>query len=322
MRGKRLLVCALVLSPLFLSGCFMDTIMGDFVNSAPRAVVDAKPLTGAAPLDVTFDAHYSHDDDGAIAEYHWDFGDPQDRTFDRSAQSTHVYGHAGTYLATLTVVDDEGATASQQVAIVVTNAPPVADASVSNDNPQPGREVTFNASASHDPAGEIASYHWDFDDGASADGKVVTHTYIEGGYYSVTLTVTDDEGASTSTHVGVNVQPGKSDCGGGTCGTNGGRLPYAVIMGKPSCGGAQTDTPIHFDGTASRAGEDATRITSYVWDLGDGTTATDATVTHVYTVPQRLVVVSLTVTNDLGESSTAYASFSVNGTCSDYTCPE
>jgi len=320
MRFRKLLLCALILSPVFLSGCFMDTILGDMVNSAPRAVIDAGPLSGTAPLKVTFDAKYSHDDDGEIAEVHWDFGDPQDRTFGGEVETSHVYGHAGTYLTTLTVVDNEGATDSQQIAIVVTNAPPIPQASVSNDNPQPGREVTFNASDSYDVSGEIVSYQWDFDDGSSANGKIVTHTYIEGGYYSVTLTLTDDEGATASTRLGMNVQPGKSDCGGdggSTCGTNGGSQPYAVIMGKPPCGGGKAGVPIRFDGTASRPGESATRITSYVWDLGDGTTSTEAVVSHIYSSAQRLVVVSLTVTNDLGESSSAYVSFSINAS----TCP-
>ena len=132
---KRLLACLLIAAPLLLTGCLFDTIVSDFVNSTPRAVIDAAPADGAAPLTVTFDAHYSHVGDGAIAEYHWDFGDPEDRTLQRDSTCTHTYGRAGTYLATLTVVDDEGATDSQRIAIVVANPPPVVELFVSNDSP-------------------------------------------------------------------------------------------------------------------------------------------------------------------------------------------
>jgi len=320
-RAKRLILCALALAPLFLSGCFMDTILGDIVNNAPRAVIDASPLTGPAPLAVSFDGRFSHDDDGTIAEYHWDFGDPHDRAMGRDVNCTHTYTSAGTYLATLTIVDDEGLSDSQQIAIVVTNPAPVAQATVTNPAPQPGREVVFDASASYDlGGGSIVTYHWDFDDGTVGNGEIVTHSYIEGGYYSVTLTLTDDQGATATCRVGMNVQPGSSNCGGdsgGSCG-GGSSTPYAVIMGKPSCGGTEVNVPVHFDASASRAGEEASRITGYYWDLGDGTVSTEAVVTHTYTAVQRSVVVTLTVTNDLGETSSAYASFAVKAAAS--TC--
>ncbi|WP_025322790.1 choice-of-anchor D domain-containing protein [Deferrisoma camini] len=55
--------------------------------------------------------------------------------------------------------------------------------------------VSFDASASSDPDGSIASYAWDFGDGATAEGAVVSHTYRVQGTHTVRLTVTDDEGA-------------------------------------------------------------------------------------------------------------------------------
>ncbi|MBU0595467.1 PKD domain-containing protein, partial [Candidatus Bipolaricaulota bacterium] len=69
---KRNLVILLCLCPLFLSGCILDTILNDVVNMAPKAVISAAPNEGSAPLTVNFDAKFSHDDDGSIAEYHWD----------------------------------------------------------------------------------------------------------------------------------------------------------------------------------------------------------------------------------------------------------
>jgi PKD repeat protein len=315
---RRMLFCALVLCPLFLSGCVFDSILGDAVNRAPRAVIDVTPDSGGAPLAATFDAHYSHDSDGSILEYRWDFGDPVDRGIERGTRRTHTYRHAGTYLATLTVVDDQGAIHSQQVAIVVTNAPPVPQASASSDSPLPGRKVLFDASTSYDPDGTIMTYQWDFGDDATANGEIVTHAYSSGGYYVVTLTVTDSEGEAASMLLGMNVLLGQGGCGDGgpTCG-DGIPKPYAVITGIPPCSGGKVGVPIRFDGYASRPGEGATRITSYIWDLGDGTTATGPVVTHVYTTPQRSVLISLTVTNEFGETNTAPGRFSIGMD----TCP-
>jgi PKD repeat protein len=58
--------------------------------------------------------------------------------------------------------------------------------------------VAFNALASYDPDGSIASYDWNFGDGQtlSNGGPTPTHTYERPGLYAVTLTVTDNEGCS------------------------------------------------------------------------------------------------------------------------------
>lgn len=58
--------------------------------------------------------------------------------------------------------------------------------------------ATLDASASSDPDGTVAGYAWDFGDGhtATSAGPTVNHSYAQPGIYTVTLTVTDDEGCS------------------------------------------------------------------------------------------------------------------------------
>jgi len=46
--------------------------------------------------------------------------------------------------------------------------------------------------------GTIVNYFWDFGDGANATGVTVEHAYVDNGAYTVTLTVTDDDGATAN----------------------------------------------------------------------------------------------------------------------------
>jgi len=58
------------------------------------------------------------------------------------------------------------------------------------------QEILFNGSRSYDRDGTIVLYHWSFGDGTTANGVIVTHKYTTIGTYNVSLTVTDDNGAT------------------------------------------------------------------------------------------------------------------------------
>ncbi|MEM9597097.1 MAG: PKD domain-containing protein [Acidobacteriota bacterium] len=62
----------------------------------------------------------------------------------------------------------------------------------------PGQRVDFDASASNDPDGTIVNYRWDFGDGQTVNtsSPTISHLYFIESNYSVTLTVTDDDGAT------------------------------------------------------------------------------------------------------------------------------
>jgi len=65
--------------------------------------------------------------------------------------------------------------------------------------------VAFTAVGSNDPDGSVASYSWDFGDGAPGTGSSPVHVYNSAGEYLAELTVTDNQGASTSNTVRINV---------------------------------------------------------------------------------------------------------------------
>lgn len=75
------------------------------------------------------------------------------------------------------------------------NAPPVAAFTADQDRGTAPLTVSFDASASTDPDGSIASYMWSFGDGTTGSGADVEHVYQTPGLYTATLTVTDDRGA-------------------------------------------------------------------------------------------------------------------------------
>ncbi len=87
-------------------------------STTPVAVAAAFPARGYVPLAVALDASASHDPDGTLVSHSWDLdgdgtGDAGDAAVD------HVFTEAGTYLATVTVTDDEGGTADAVVQIEV-----------------------------------------------------------------------------------------------------------------------------------------------------------------------------------------------------------
>ncbi|MFQ5999299.1 MAG: PKD domain-containing protein [Candidatus Bathyarchaeia archaeon] len=84
--------------------------------------------------------------------------------------------------------------------IVYTTTPPTASFTFSPSHPVANDTVTFNASASYDPDGSIVSYKWDFGDGniTTVIGPIITHVFSTENNYTVTLTVTDNEGLTDS----------------------------------------------------------------------------------------------------------------------------
>ena len=77
------------------------------------------------------------------------------------------------------------------------NQAPTADGTAGEPYVKPfGQNITFNGSRSYDSDGTIVTYHWTFGDGTAVNGSIVNHNYTNPGKYPVTLTVTDNDGAT------------------------------------------------------------------------------------------------------------------------------
>jgi parallel beta-helix repeat protein len=139
---------------------------------------------------------------------------------DGSATSTLTISVAttappGSY--TLTVTGTSGAlTHSTYIFLEITSAPPnkppVGSFTYSPVSPvHSGDFVFFDASSSYDPDGTIISYRWNFGDGTTAEGKILSHRFRgaqnEPKTYTVTLTLEDNDGATDTETTPVTVEP-------------------------------------------------------------------------------------------------------------------
>ncbi len=181
----------------------------------PTASIDYSPTSPDVGETVTFDGSGSSDPDGgSIQTYEWTASTGGSAT-GQTVEGT--WNEAQDVTVTLTVTDDEGETASESVTVSIggsTNEGPVANLSASATETTVGSAIDFDGSGSSDPDGSISSYQWDFGDGSTASGATVSKSWDSAGDYTVTLTVTDDAGASDSASTTVSVQ----EDSGGTCG--------------------------------------------------------------------------------------------------------
>ncbi len=167
-------------------------ITGQTVATPPVAIFTSSTTLAIAHDQILFNATDSYDPDGTIESYQWDFDDGNITTVNTPI-ITHAYAAAGVYTTTLTVKDNKQLINSIQSVVTIIDYPQ-ADFTYSPAAPLVGETVTFNATMSEPKGGTIESYHWNFGDGSTGNGAVVTHSYSSIGSYEVVLNVTDDEG--------------------------------------------------------------------------------------------------------------------------------
>ena len=172
---------------------------------------------------------------------------------------------------------------------VVPNVAPSASASVECT----AGACVFSAVGSVDPDGSIVSYAWNFGNGTDVvvtSELSVKHTYLVDGQYDVTLTVTDDQGATGTAGIVADVVIPNV-------------VPTAVIVAD--------GTGFDFSFGAAGSVDPDGSIVSYTWDFGDGsapvTVAVPDPVAHTYASPGDFVV-TLSVVDDDGGTGTAQVS--------------
>ncbi|MEM7365265.1 MAG: PKD domain-containing protein, partial [Pseudomonadota bacterium] len=236
-------------------------------NEAPVASFTAVESYLLVDLDAT-----TSTDDGTIVSWDWDLGDGNTGT---GELTSHTYLAPGTYTIQLTVTDDLGASSTESQSVTVIENPlPIAGFTFSTTD----LAATFTDTSTDD--GTIALWSWDFGDGNTSTDQNPVHVYAAGGNYSVSLTVTDNAGATNTVIQDVSVTEPNED-------------PLAVF----------TFSTTELTATFTDASTDDGTIASWSWEFGDGNTSTDQNPVHTYAAGGTYTV-DLTVTDNLGATDT------------------
>lgn len=232
------------------------------VSTPPQADFTAPQIVCAGNA-VSFDAGKTTDDTPGTLTYEWDFGDG---TGGEGRTVSKTYSKGGQYTVRLYVDDNSGSPCSKGTMSrnITVNSPPVANAGSDVNMCFTARQemkLEFNGSRSYDPDGDGLFYEWDFGDGGTASGAVVSHTFRKFGEFTVNLTVNDGRGSSCSTArdtliVRLNSRPV----------ANAGAEMVACVGRE-----------VVFDGSGSE-GEGL----KYTWNLADGNKKEGMRVTHTY----------------------------------------
>jgi outer membrane protein assembly factor BamB len=155
------------------------------------------------------------------------------------------------------------------------NESPTANVAIDPTEPSAGQSVTFDASDSSDPDGEIVTYEWSID-GTTDTGPTVTHEFDAAREYQIKLTVIDGEGASDTVTeritvkgaTGINKQSGSGTTNGTAGGDDsGGTIPVLTrfrdsgrsiglgVGGLAALSGGGYATNRHLTGAASNASQ-------------------------------------------------------------------
>jgi len=153
--------------------------------------------------------------------------------------------------------------------------------------PTDHQNVLFDASTSTAPPNNpIASYSWNFGDGATGSGRTATHSFSIAGNYNVTLTIADSYNRTATTTQQVSV--------------GGGVGPTANFLFSPTSPRVGENVNFNASGSVPSAGR---TIRTYEWDFGDGEqkSSSSAITTHDYQKAGDFNV-TLVVTDDAGHT--------------------
>ncbi len=232
-------------------GCTDTLIYTNLIDlSGFNADFSATSTTGCSPFQTTFTG-----DAGSNVNYQWIFSDGGSGT---GELITHQFVTAGNYNVTL----------------VATNTNGCADTTVHTNyiHVTPGPNISFSANDTvackapflvdfTNSTSNVQSVTWDFGDGSTSNLLNPSHTYLSAGSFPVTLTVTDNLGC-----------------------TNSFTKPNYIVIDLPDADFTAdvrkgcVPLTVNFTDASSIAPP----ATSWLWDFGDGQTATGQNPTHVY----------------------------------------
>jgi hypothetical protein len=251
------------------------TVNNTAANQAPNADAGANRSITLPTNTTSLSGVNSSDPDGTIATHQWQqISGPSASTLSatNTANITISNLQAGVYTYRLTVTDNDGATATDDVIVTVNaaaNQAPVANAGANRAITLPTSSTTLSGTASADADGTIATYLWQQLTGPSASTLSATNTAgitvsnLQAGVYTYRLTVTDNDGATATDEVTVTVNTAANQAPIANAGTN-------LVISLPTSAANLTGSGIDADGT----------IAGYQWQQISGPTASTLSATN------------------------------------------
>jgi PKD repeat protein len=302
LKGKKKIIIVFEFTLLIIFSTFVASMLGNNPeNQIPIAHISANVTIGKTPLNINFKG-FGSDNDGIIVSYLWDFGDGETSDLQNP---THIYEKKGKYVVTLIITDNNGNIGRKNIIIYAQEniTPKVTpsnqqgssnyiyvDFTWSPEYPDPGQKITF-ISNYYDYSGvfAFASKFWNFGDGESGWGSVVSHIYDKKGRYKVTLIITATDYSSGEITNGRSIKY-----------INIGASPFPKFTYSPKM--PSTGEKIFFD--ASESWDNNGEIEKYHWSYIDSREPNkvidmgyNKTITHIWK-KQGYYNVKLTVTDD------------------------
>jgi PKD repeat protein len=267
------------------------------LNSPPIVHIVTNVTSGIVPLSVTLNGSGT-DPDGTVASYSWDLGDGGTAS---TMNVIHIYTAVGTYAVNLTCTDDDGAKGYAEVVITVLPVNPTVthttpaqgasgvalDVQVVVEFSLPMVRADVQSKTSITPT---ATFTLSWSNGDRRATVTFGQALEEGMTYALTI------GRANATNGGRLAQPFSLSFS--TLG-----VPNVPPTASISANATSGIAPLAVNFTGTGTDTDGT-IASYLWQFGDGTTATTQNATHTYPTPGTYTV-NLTVTDDRGAHGSA-----------------
>ncbi|MGV8110124.1 PKD domain-containing protein [Methanospirillum sp.] len=240
-----------------------------------RAAFSSLPISGEAPLTVAF----SDKSVGDMSSWVWDFGDG---SISEEQNPVHIYSKPGIYTVSLLVSGPGGSDVVKKVDMISVLGSDISPELVIKADPAEGTApltVIFNKST----IGNEVGFLWTFGDGSVSSETNPVHTYFNPGLYNVSLTIQDEAGNNRTLTKNEFVNVTRP-------------IPPPIALYTSNLTEGNTSCPIRF--TDMSKGD----ITSWLWQFGDGQSATTQDCVHSFTKPGNYTI-QLTVYGPGGENT-------------------
>ena len=288
MRPKLYILLTKLIALFVFAGYTTTGIYGQ----APVANFTANVTSGCAPLTVSF----TDQSTGNPLYWNWDFGNSQ---LSNIRNPVVTYALPGIYTVRLVVRNATGISQEEKIDYITVAASPTPAFTANITTSCAPAIIQFTDQTT--PAGSITQWQWNFGDGGTSTQQNPSHTYTASGFYSVSLTVTSNNGCRISTSY-----------------TNYIRIVSGISTNFSFTQPTTCTAPfiVTFQNQASGPG-----VLSYTWDFGNGSPPSNLPNPTTTYAAAGSYIVRLDVVSNLGCTGSFQQTINIAGTSTDFIVP-